>query len=89
METYYITLSVEDHPDIYNVYILGNKKNANVLQGIRHLDHQVETEVLETVEDADGVIQKTVRIMNKGSEAAIHIGIELERDCLLYTSRCV
>lgn len=85
METYYITLSVEDHPDIYNVYILGNKKNANVLQGIRHLDHQVETEVLETVEDADGVIQKTVRIMNKGSEAAIHIGIELERDdyCIL------
>ena len=41
--------------------------------------------MLETVEDADGVIQKTVRIMNKGSEAAIHIGIELERDdyCIL------
>ncbi len=84
-ETYYIKLSVDENPEISNVYILGNKKNSNVLQGIRHLDHNVETEVLLTTEDKAGVIQKTVKLMNKGNEAAIHVGLELEQDdyCML------
>ncbi len=84
-ETYYIKLIVDENPDIYNVYIFGNKKNSNVLQGIRHLDHKVEMEVLNTIECTHGVIQKEVKLANRGNEAAIHIGLELEQDdyCML------